>query len=69
MITTTALILLYLVIGLRIWVIGINGLGGKDQYLILLSKEYKHPCILYYTALVIVVIFWPIIIIKGTHNK
>lgn len=69
MVLITALVLLYLVIGLWMWTLGTNALGGKDKYLILLSKDYDHPRILYYTALVAVVIFWPIFMIRGIWNR
>lgn len=69
MVLITALVLLYLVLGLWVWTLGTDALGGKDQYLMLLAKDYKHPCILYYTALVAVVIFWPIFMIRGIWNK
>lgn len=69
MVLITALILLYLVLGAWVWTLGTDALGGKDQYLMLLSNEYDHPFILYYTALVAVVIFWPIFMIRGIWKR
>ena len=69
MVLITALVLLYLIIGLWLWTLGTDALGGKDQYLILLAKDYEHPRLLYYTALVAVVIFWPLLMIKGIIHK
>lgn len=69
MVLITALVLLYLVLGAWVWTLGTDALGGKDQYLMILNQEYKHPLLLYYTAFVAVVIFWPIFMIRGIWKR
>lgn len=69
MVLITALVLLYLVLGAWVWTLGTDALGGKDQYLMILCQEYKHPFLLYYTAFIAVVIFWPIFMIRGIWKR
>lgn len=60
-----ALLALYFLSGLGIWMLGLKSEGGSKGYLAELEAEFKHPRLLFVTAEIAVILFWPFFIIRG----
>lgn len=62
-------VLLYLIIGSRLFKAGVNGMGGREEYLRFLEEKHptSNPYVMYRVAQFLVIIFWPyfLVISKG----
>lgn len=63
------LLALYLISGFIIWSLGLKAEGGSKGYLLRLAEDYGHPYLMFFTAWLAVVIFWPFFIIRGIMSK
>lgn len=64
------LLLLYFLIGLGLFSLGVKGVGGKEEYL--KSIKLRHP--VYYEAAfelarVLVMVFWPYFYFKAIRDR
>lgn len=64
-------LLLYLRIGVVLFDAAIRSLGGKETYLQEIDEKYNdlNPNLLYFSGLVLVVLFWPYFLIRGGRKK
>lgn len=60
-----ALLALYFFSGLGIWLLGLKAEGGSKGYMNELREEFNHPRLLFVTAEIAVILFWPFFIIRG----
>lgn len=64
------IILLYLMIGYRIFLAGENGLGGKEAYIELISKKTNgNPYIAYTLAMIFTTVVWPWFVIVAIVRR
>lgn len=65
------LILLYLRVGIALFDAAMRSLGGKETYLQEMDEKYNdlNPNLLYFSGLVLVVLFWPYFLIRGGRKK
>ena len=64
-------VLLYLLIGSRLFTAGVNAMGGSEEYLNYLheTKPNVNAFVMFGVAQFLVIIFWPYFLIKGISSK
>ena len=64
-------VLLYLLIGSRLFTAGVNLGGGKEWYYELLAKEHPtlNPDLVFFIVHIWVMIFWPYYLGKGFRDR
>jgi hypothetical protein len=64
-----ALLVLYPFVGIILWILGVNLIGGKKMYKEYLKNERNLSPNVYYLAFIIFIIVWPLMLKSGKGEE